>query len=243
MLLYALTAMAVFVAAKCREKIFKLVLSLRAKPSTLRPATAKGHRNIQTLLTYLQNDFKALRVGVYQFHNGSSFMCSNHAWKVSMTHEATGPQILPTLMAFQSIPASGMMDWVDPLLNHDYYPDGMSIIDTCQSDAAARCTYGKLGYRVMHFDIARMRVTVGKVLAQECGVTQMYMVPLCDPQTHAVFGFLALHFGDVFDTMREDVESRLCAICPVAEQIQFYLTTEFERYAKDTRPWWRRVFE
>ena len=241
-LLFVVSTVAIFLGQKIKEGIYKSIESKVKKQSSLKPSTAAGHREIQRLLDGLQQKFEALRVCVFQFHNGNSFMLSNHAWKVSCTQESLGSQIRSMIMAYQSLPASSLMDWVDPLLNSDYLPDGVTLVEPCKSEKANTCPFGRIGHRILRFEPHSMRMSAGQALANEYGIVRSFAVPMIDPQTKAVFGFITLQFGARGPEITPEFEHSLCAMCPVAEQVQFYLTTDFAQYRAVKKRWWHAFF-
>ncbi len=219
---------ALFFVGKIREAIYGGIQRRLRKASRLKPATADGHRAIHELLAGLREKFGAFRVTVFQFHNGDSFMLSNHAWKVSCTHEALHPGARSALRENQNLPISAISDWVAPLLSKDTRVSGVrECLETCHSSEV--CSRGRAGGRAVYYEVEQMQMSVGKAMALEQGVEHVFAVNLIDVQRQAAFGVLAIQFQDMgFEDLRA-AETQMCNACAVAETVQFYLTNDFRR--------------
>jgi len=228
---------ALFFVGKIREGIYQALQSRLRKTSRLRPATTAGHLEINRMLETLIDDMQAFRVCIFQFHNGDSFMLSNHSWKVSCTHEVLSPGATPAMQKYQSLPVSAISDWIAPIIDPDANVPGARSRAACCA-CKDTCPYAGTGHRVVRFDLADTRMSVASAMSRAQGINHSLTVNLVDPVHNSTFGFISLHYKDTAPETVDALEVGVCQVCEMAEKIQFYLTTDFRAIARTGKPWW-----
>lgn len=223
---WMLAASSLFFVGKVREAIYQTIQSRIRKTSRLRPATTAGHIEINKMLSRMLDDMKAFRVCIFQFHNGDSFMLSNHSWKVSCTHEILSDGAMPSFEENQSLPVSAISDWIGPIIDADAVVPGVRIRKRCEG-CQVTCPMAKAGHRAVRFDTAQMAISVASAKAKGQGISHSLVVNLVDTSRKATFGFISLHYKDTSDEVVDAMEGDLCRVCEAADKIQFYLTTDF----------------
>lgn len=210
---------AMFLFGKAREAMFLSVQSQLKKKSRLRPGTAFGHQTINQELHDLRRSLAAFRVCVHQFHNGDSFMLSNHSWKVSCTHEIVEPGAGTIFRENQSLPISHVADWVGP------------IVDTSMSVKGVT-NWGAPGQTIVLFDVAAMLVSTAKLMAESQGVGYAIAVGLTDARTKATFGYISIHLHEASDEELKALHTKLAELTEAARRVQFYLSDDFRSFDK-----------
>lgn len=231
---------AAFYIGRMREAMTGVLARRFRNHAQLRPLTAAGHQDVSNLMRDLRVRFKASRVCLFQFHNGVSFMLANHAWKISCSHESITSGVESTAFDNQELHVGAVIDWIHPLLNSDHNIPGVRNITACSLQASMTemtCPHGKKGHRVVYYDVNAMDMSAGQALANRQNVHHVFAVTLLDVDRKSVIGFLALQFADMTPAHVLDVESEICAMCPVAEKIQFYLTTDVATYRAKSGLW------
>lgn len=219
---------------RIREGLFGVVGRRLRRMSVMNKNTLIAQREIQARTDTLQHQFKALRVCVMQFHNGEFFALANHAWKLTVTHESPGPGIGMLANVIRGLPATTLLDIVDPLFDptSDHLPPGIRLISPCLSEAAKNCRFGKAGHRILHYDAAAMQMNTSRAIMNTNGIYHAFHVPLFDDRTKNVIGLLSMQFGELYDDIIQAREVDLCVMCKAAEEIQYYLTTDYDYYRK-----------
>lgn len=228
-----------FLRGKLLEKIYVHIQTQIRISSVLRPETAAGHARINERLFGLLNELRAMRICVFQFHNGEQFMLSNHAWKLSCSHEVLRPGVDATQKKNVHLYISTVADVVGPMLDSSCQVPGAEQRPAC-AGMSDKCPHAKKGARrVVRFQIADMPCTLAKVLAEEQKVKVLYTVNLVDPLHNTVFGFIGIQFDDLEPAGYEAMERQLCRACLVAEAVEFFLTSD----ARSVKPvsWFRRL--
>jgi len=211
------------------------------RESQLRPLTAAGHQQVNELLRKVLNEFSAARVCVFQFHNGDKFMLSNHVWKVSCSHEVLAPEVRPLGPAqSQNLQVGSAIEWVGPVVDPTTLPAGVKRVPVCL-DKEATCPAANKGHVVLHYVINEMDVSVSQALSNDLGIRHAFVINLVEPKSKIPFGFMAVHFGRHDDQQVLEALTKVCFLCPIAQQIQFFLTTDFEGFRKPRKVWpWER---
>jgi hypothetical protein len=218
LLLMGLGGIAVFLFGKAREAMFISVQNQLKKNSRLRPGTAFGHQTINQELHDLRKAMAAFRVCVHQFHNGDSFMLSNHSWKVSCTHEIVEPGAGAIFRENQSLPISHISDWVGPIVDNTMSVKGVTSWGAAPSQS------------VILFDVSAMLVSTAKLLAESQGVGYALAVGLFDPSRKSIFGYISIHFQHASDDELKALKVRIPELLELAGRIQFYLTDDFRSF-------------
>jgi hypothetical protein len=219
-----------FLFGKLRERMFLSVQAEIKKRSRLRPGTAAGHKQIHQELLELLKKLEAFRVNIFQFHNGDNFMLSNHAWKVSCTHEALDPGARATFMEVQSLPISHMADWVGPVIDSDMKVAG--VVEFPDVSGAPQ--------RSVLFNVEAMNMTHAKFLAVNQGVGYALSMGLVDSSRKSIFGFISVQFQDCSASKLESLKTQVYLIAEVVSRVQFYLADDFRSF--DRKSWSSRVW-
>ncbi len=229
-ILLGIGALLTFLFGKLRERMFLSVQAEIKKRSRLRPGTAAGHKQIHQELHDLRKNLEAFRVTICQFHNGANFMLSNHAWKVSCTHESLDPGARATFMEIQSLPISHMSDWVGPVIDAD-----MKVSGVLELTPAAGIVQ-----RSVLFNVEAMGMTHAKFLATSQGVGYALSVGLVDSSQKSIFGFMCIQFQDCQSDKVEALKNAMAGISEVANRIQYHLTDDFRSF--DRKSWSSRIW-
>lgn len=229
-ILLGVGALLTFLFGKLRERMFLSVQAEIKKRSRLRPGTAAGHRQIHQELHDLLKKLEAFRITICQFHNGDNFMLSNHAWKVSCTHEALDPGARATFMETQSLPISHMSDWVGPVIDTDMKVSG--VIEFTPSGPAVQ--------RSVLFNVEAMGMSHAKFLATSQGVGYALSVGLVDSSKKSIFGFMCVQFQDCPAEKLGTLKQDMTGITEVTNRIQYHLTDDFRSF--DCKSWSSRIW-
>lgn len=231
-LILFLIATVVFLSGKVRDALYTALIRSAKRGSKLGAPTAAGHLEISRLLNVLREQFNPIRVCVYQFHNGDHFALANHAWKLSCTHEILHEETVSRLKDNQNMPASALIEMVEPLLNPNTNITGVQ-----------QCLTGPNGHRVLHYTVGSMPMCVAQAQANEQGVHHAFVVTMLDSRRgNSTIGYITLQFQELSDLQIDSIGLNLSALCPVAEKVGFYLTTDFKSFSMRRERWWHKFF-
>lgn len=222
-------AFLVFIAGRARDLIVASVLRVfRGRSRTRRISTA-GAREIQARLSELRDRLEAFRVCVFQFHNGQQFHRSNHMWKLSLSHETAHTGVSPSnWREAHDLPMVAMLELVQPLIDDDTPGKGVRRIPTKDPKR-----------RLAHFFVREMPMCVTQALANSAGAGHLFAANLLDQTSGDTMGFVVVQYTDLTHTDVVGVEGAMPHLCAAAEQIEFYLTTDFAAFVAKPGFWAR----
>lgn len=148
------------------------------------------------------------RVTVNRFHNGTTFLPNQPAWKVSrvyeicssgVSYEANNVQNVMAMLIWDSIGA--IFDTKGKTQNYVERYKG----DTCNN---CRCIY--------KYDVSKMSESYGKVLLRNQGIETFIQIPIYSKDK--IIGYIGIDYLDKHD---ENID--FCVICQKVSEIGFIL--------------------
>ena len=142
------------------------------------------------------------RVSVYRFHNGTVFLPSKPAWKISRTYEVCSDGISYEAQHFQNMMAMLVWDSVK------------AIFENKKSHYVEKLT--KENINIYKYDVSKMDESYSKVLLRRHGIKQFLQIPLIIKEK--VFGYIQIDY-----VVNKNIDFDMNAVYSKASEISFYL--------------------
>lgn len=201
-----------YLIKKCKEFINK-----HKKHHSPEPEDMKRYFSIDNTLAVLQDNTKADRISVCQFHNGESFSVHNPIFKFTCSYEFLTPGVKPAASVVQRLIVSHYMDLIGPLYSDDFLRNGAEHYDT--TDKCDECDEIP---RMIRYEASNMTYNQTRYLFEGLGVDVMYSVPLFDTKGK-LMGVINFQYLNALSDSFEDVD--LKDLCDKVKRIQFILNS------------------
>jgi hypothetical protein len=198
-------------------KTFKNLLKQRHK---IEKKDIEKYLRINSLLSILLDNFKADRVSIYQFHNGSDFSLANPIWRVTNTHEVVRDGITPKMDIMANRLVTGLIPVVAPLITGECkeFP-GVIKIENCES-CKFKCQNNKHSFWYL---IEDMRPSNIKYFFEEKGCKQILVTNICTPQGN-IIGWIGVDFCEKLTDIDRSLMNKMPDLCELSCKIQYELT-------------------
>lgn len=180
------------------------------------------HKRVQEIVQHLLDSFDAIRVMLFQFHNGDVYLLGSHTWKSTCTYEVAKTGTTYVSAQNSNLLASRIVDMVEPMLSGDALEArGVRRVQSCPTPRT--CLMPANSHWIIHHEVQNMAMCMFRFLCEEQGVEHVYSVNLVHGDMKAGIGYISLQFGKLSPDEQLEIESKLCLMCTAAEQAQFLL--------------------
>ena len=186
------------------------------------PEESLKHKRVQEIVQHLLDSFDAMRVMLFQFHNGDVYLLGSHTWKSTCTYEVAKAGVTYVSGQSSNLLASMIVDMVEPILSGETREArGVSRTQACPVPRS--CLMPVNSHWIIHHDVQNMAMCMFRFLCEEQGVEHVYSVNLVHGDNRAGIGYISLQFGKLTAEEQQAVENKICLMCTSAEQAQFLL--------------------
>lgn len=162
----------------------------------------------------IKTKLNADRVTIDRFHNGSTFLPNQPAWRISRVYEICSSGVSYEANTIQNIVSMLIWDVVSAIFD-------TKIKKYCEKLRGLAC--GESGcknpFGVYKYSINKMPESYGKMMMRNQGVVTLIQVPIIHREQ--IIGFVGIHFLDEYN---EEIDP--CFICQKVQEIAYFLNKE-----------------